>query len=592
MFSNFKINDFNKNTEYNQISGEKDLNKIYNIFQNSLNKDYSLKLEEMWFNLLNYREEINENIKNKKKIKYEDFKKSLFTQLEQLIIELLYIDNPKTKKEKVLEIYNWYKDKTNTFYSLSNIQEKSYGNENLSILPNQSIQEEKINHSLDEDSLKNNPHRSQLIQYVPIKNFKLKKLNLFKNQKSKNIHKIDNDKNIKTEINQIPKPRKSNKIIKYLFSSGSKFYTIKKKKKEKFSFSQEKNKEEKLPNKELKTSYSYYIPEFSITQANIEKNILENKQKSIAKKRNLEEIKLGIKEYGKRKSIFLSDINKNYELRDYILDNIKQNKTISFSEDKINNISFPQKERAFPIKSKTIKFHSTKRLKKISKFIHGNSELITNEEKLFFKSPKVKTNNIKNIDNITKEILPSFEEKIININFTLSKSKSFNELLKYYKETKENIPNDSIVHITDNDPILKVRHIYGKLLNVNEIGDIKENKIGKQNLSIYDLSNQNEKKEINNSHNNINSVKSYLKRNNSSFSNYLNLRKLMENYQMKEFHNLTHSSSENKINKNIILKAFVNPTTKNCYPKLFLPKPVNNLLSKPFDKDSKKYKKN
>ena len=124
MFSNFKINDFNKNTEYNQISGEKDLNKIYNIFQNSLNKDYSLKLEEMWFNLLNYREEINENIKNKKKIKYEDFKKSLFTQLEQLIIELLYIDNPKTKKEKVLEIYNWYKDKTNTFYSLSNIQEK------------------------------------------------------------------------------------------------------------------------------------------------------------------------------------------------------------------------------------------------------------------------------------------------------------------------------------------------------------------------------------------------------------------------------------------------------------------------------------
>ena len=69
MFSNFKINDFNKNTEYNQISGEKDLNKIYNIFQNSLNKDYSLKLEEMWFNLLNYREEINENIKNKKKNK-------------------------------------------------------------------------------------------------------------------------------------------------------------------------------------------------------------------------------------------------------------------------------------------------------------------------------------------------------------------------------------------------------------------------------------------------------------------------------------------------------------------------------------------
>ena len=76
MFSNFKINDFNKNTEYNQISGEKDLNKIYNIFQNSLNKDYSLKLEEMWFNLLNYREKIKENIKKKKKIKKKKNKKN------------------------------------------------------------------------------------------------------------------------------------------------------------------------------------------------------------------------------------------------------------------------------------------------------------------------------------------------------------------------------------------------------------------------------------------------------------------------------------------------------------------------------------
>ena len=106
----------------------------------------------------------------------------------------------------------------------------------------------------------------------------------------------------------------------------------------------------------MKTSYSYYIPEFSITQANIEKKILENKQKSIAKKRNLEEIKLGIKEYGKRKSIFFSDINKHYELRDYIMDNINQNKKISFSEDKRNNISFPQKERSFPNKSKTTPF--------------------------------------------------------------------------------------------------------------------------------------------------------------------------------------------------------------------------------------------
>jgi hypothetical protein len=106
-------------------------------------------------------------------------------------------------------------------------------------------------------------------------------------------------------------------------------------------------------------------------------------------------------------------------------------------------------------------------------------------------------------------------------------------------------------------------------------------------LSSFDLFKKNEI-EQNNDKNPINNVKSYIRRNYSNFSNYLQLRKSMENYQINEFKNLTHSFIENKINKNIIFKAFVNPKNKKYYPRFFLPKPINNLLVKPFEKLKKK----
>ena len=213
--------------------------------------------------------------------------------------------------------------------------------------------------------------------------------------------------------------------------------------------------------------------------------------------------------------------------------------------------------------------------------------LITKNERILMKKPKVDINNIKNIDNITNEIFPSLGEKILNINLKLSKSKSFNEILKYHKKNSENIPNDSIIQFTSNDSILYTRHLYNKLLNVKEISNIIELNKKKQNLSSFDLFKKNEI-EQNNDKNPINNVKSYIRRNYSNFSNYLQLRKSMENYQINEFKNLTHSFIENKINKNIIFKAFVNPKNKKYYPRFFLPKPINNLLVKPFEKLKKK----
>ena len=590
IFNNILNNMFSK---YEQKTKNKE-NEIPNFFytyENLSNNEKSLKLDEMWNDLINYKNEINEQITNNKPIKYKEFKNILYSNLEHLIFELSYIDNPKTKKEKINEIYKWYQDKVNNFYSLSNIQEHTSEINSVNLL-NKTFEEEKINELIDEDIITKNPHRSDLIQYVSIKNYKLKKVNIPKsflnNEKNKLNH---NYKNLHLDIKEIPKPRKNNKILKYSFNDGSNFYTMKKNKKEKKFLMKQENKNDEiiLPNQELRTSYSCYLPKFSISQAKIEKKIFEQKQLSIAEKRNLEEIKCALNQFGEQKAMHISNINKQYEYKNLIKKYIKNNEQF-LNENKIKNDIYNENQLIIEPsieKSRTIKMNLTNKFKNISKFLRGGSELITKNEKLLKTKPKVEINNIKNIDNITNEIFPSFGERILNINLRLSKSRSLNEILKYHKKNSETIPNDSLIQFTSNDSILYTRHLYNKLLNVNEISNIIEFNKKKQNLSLFDLSNQNEIKH-NLDKNPINNIKSYIRRNYSNSCNFLQLRQSMENYQINEFKNLTHSFSENKINKNIIFKAFVNPKNKKCYPRFFLPKPINNLLAKTSEKIKKK----
>ena len=586
MFSNY--NQITKNKININDNNKNDISNLFYKYDNLLNKEKSLKLEEMWNDLINYKNEINEQITNKLSIKYNEFKNTLYSNLEHLIFELSYIDNPQTKKEKIDEIYKWYQDKLNYFYSLSNIQEHTSEINSINLL-NKTFEEEKINESIDEDILTKNSHRSQLIQYISIKNYKLKKLNIPKIFNNEKIKQNKNYKNLQLDINDIPKPRKSNKIFKYSFNDGIKFYTMKKNKKEKNYLMKQENKNNEiiLPNQELRTSYSCFLPKFSLYKAKIEKKIFEKKQLSIAEKRNLEEIKCALNQFGKQKAIHISNINKQYEYKMLIKHYKKNNQQ---NKNKINNDIYNINDLSINSsieKSKTFKMNLTNQFQNVSKFSRGSSVLITKNERILMKKPKVDINNIKNIDNITNEIFPSLGEKILNINLKLSKSKSFNEILKYHKKNSENIPNDSIIQFTSNDSILYTRHLYNKLLNVKEISNIIELNKKKQNLSSFDLFKKNEI-EQNNDKNPINNVKSYIRRNYSNFSNYLQLRKSMENYQINEFKNLTHSFIENKINKNIIFKAFVNPKNKKYYPRFFLPKPINNLLVKPFEKLKKK----
>ena len=167
MFSNY--NQITKNKININDNNKNDISNLFYKYDNLLNKEKSLKLEEMWNDLINYKNEINEQITNKLSIKYNEFKNTLYSNLEHLIFELSYIDNPQTKKEKIDEIYKWYQDKLNYFYSLSNIQEHTSEINSVHFL-SKTFEEEKINDLNDEDILTKNLHRNQLMFQLKVIN--------------------------------------------------------------------------------------------------------------------------------------------------------------------------------------------------------------------------------------------------------------------------------------------------------------------------------------------------------------------------------------------------------------------------------------
>ena len=70
--------------------------------------------------------------------------------------------------------------------------------------------------------------------------------------------------------------------------------------------------------KEIKESYSYIRPPYEYEFLYLENKILQQKQKELAEKRNVEEIEKGVVEHGFRKSFYKGAINEKTELKEMI----------------------------------------------------------------------------------------------------------------------------------------------------------------------------------------------------------------------------------------------------------------------------------
>ena len=555
------------------------------------------KLSEMINDYLSHKETETKNYFYFKKNHPNlfSFKKELFSSLENILNDLLYMTNIESQNQKIKSVYNWYKTKIKNYKELQFIQEHTKN------LPNE---------KLTEFELKKNDERF-------IKNFHLNFIN-------NNENEVENREKIFS-----PKNLLKNFSVKHVFHTFDKDKMINNKKV--FYFNN------KI--KEIKSSFSFERPEynFNILMANY--NIIQSKNKMINEKRNLEEIKSNLNDFGKIRARFVSENNNKYELMNLIEKYKNNNKKFNFKENSNNNIKNYQKFFKEIKKNKNTNYDLIKGDLFVNKKL-GNiftRKLISKSKttvELVFNKNKRKKININNIKNINNEnfIIQNENEKIYNfkakLNFSSSKWTIFENLKnrKSDDENKinENIKPDLIYKFCNNDKIFETRFKYQTICNLNKIDSYKDNyKIEYKPMSIFDITNFNTKKNISFENfntnasvlNKTNNEKKWIKNHNEG--NFLEMRKTLLNFNLNEFNILRNSLKKSESAANVKSDANVNNTenkknykkTKNFltinetifnnyekeyFPKLYLPRSGSGLLNFPpnyFINDNNKNKK-
>ena len=447
-------------------------------------------------------------------------------------------------------------------------------------------------------------------------------------------------------------------------------------------------------NNEIKSSYSYNRPPIDFNILSVEKIINENKNKLIYEKRYDEEMNKKIDKYGIDRSHYKENILKKYELKDIINMYIKTKKINSkLFKQKAKNVLNSNKnnflnKRAIQaeITDKTNMTTNTTNLSNstpnqlIPKINSGkniyqpkNVELVN---KNIFKSPKMEKkgkeidiartmkrhytlgdmqiskylrrmgdkiiiDEIKNINQSTKEINDQPEDKIYKFNIQLKYTKESikNNFIKTKINNENNdnkTPNDIVYRLISEEPLFKQKLISDNICNITAKMNDKRflSEPFSEDESIYHnfcLSAYNSKnmKIIERNKNKLqndvkilrhispcskNIGKKKLLDENDSFNNYkndyLNLRKTIgewKKYECEELLNKIKSNkkegidddnnnnnnlNKEKNNKNkdafvykikkqkILINAILNPNEDNTFPKYYLPKPGENLLSK------------
>ena len=228
-------------------------------------------------------------------------------------------------------------------------------------------------------------------------------------------------------------------------------------------------------NEGLKNANDYSLP---LMILDVDKKINNSKHKLFAEKRNEEENKTKINEFGLIRAKYKTNLINKYELKDLInkytknnnMNSILLNKNI-MNTTRYKNIDEEENEnKSFSfnniISNDNINVNSNAQ----KNFEKSKSERTVNYSKIFYNSidKKVKINSIRNLNKETNKIIDQQKEKIIFNEIILKDSikKESNEQLlnKCLKDTI--IPSDSIPTLLYRDKILRHKIIYRNILNI------------------------------------------------------------------------------------------------------------------------------
>ena len=116
------MNEEIKDEEKGNLLDGLSLTKVSDIIDSLIEKEEMKELKILKDNIVKYKEEVENKIKDKKPIEHESFKKNLFSNLEKNLFYAIYIKNQDMRKEKIRKTYLWFFDKLQKWNSLDKIK--------------------------------------------------------------------------------------------------------------------------------------------------------------------------------------------------------------------------------------------------------------------------------------------------------------------------------------------------------------------------------------------------------------------------------------------------------------------------------------
>ncbi len=569
--------------------------QIYCLRKNNTDE----KVEELISCVEKYKKDIQDKIKHGKVTPNYKFRKIFCKNIELNLIQIGEIKSKEKRDEYINKLYQWYKNKLLFYSTLSHMNKRTYvKKDEYYDYTKYNLKNNKQDNTIDENDSENELKHRTKITY--------KKVHYYIEEFRK--HQI-NYKKYKNKGNKSVEMRpmfKNNKIKNFTYKNNNlnKFYTKKIDKK----ISEPGIFDTSIPKYETKSSYSIERPDFNSIILKIEKKINISKNKHIMEKRNQEEIKKYVNDFGKNRAMFKSDLNKNLEIKNIIKEfktfqkyeknkflksknnsmieeknenNISQNENRDNNIDKENNTSNQNNIRKISkININNIKNMNNNSLLITSLYTIGkkkeeNENTIRNKLLLTNKEDNVQTNN----DNESKEG-ENKKEKTINIYCEFPKLKS-NRLLSFKK-----YEDDAVIKNMAIDPIYRTKRYISKLCSLdNNLKKVecKESNYSLSNtkyMSCSNILNNHEKYEINNIHN---YNKNHLSVSNDN--NYLKIKNSFNFFKKEKYSKLRAYINEKEhtdtLNKTALYRAFIDPKFDIIYPNYYLPKNNGyNLLSR------------
>lgn len=320
-YNNYKSNEEPSKTEENNLNFKQLLAKLEEVKSKSNFRELTFLCQEMIDFLKQKETMIDSRIeidKERPKFLYQISQKTM-----RLLTEAIYMENKQNQRLKIIKIYNWYFDKIKRNKDLKKITERTekewYQEEEEEPPKSEPVKIEEIK-----------KHRCFIGGYESAKK-RLLEYNTKKLNASSKVSQVTfGDENVNFYGKSIGyntmanfKPINELNLPNYISTSqnSTKYGTFYNKGKAKPEINTGTDWFSKTGldfKKEVKESYSYIRPPYEYEFLLLENKILQQKQKDLAEKRNLEGIEEAVEEYGFRKSFYKGAMNEKNEMKNMI----------------------------------------------------------------------------------------------------------------------------------------------------------------------------------------------------------------------------------------------------------------------------------